>query len=115
MDYQRALQQKYLFLLDNIPATDVIEYLYQEQWITHADKEIIEEPKGERQRTKRLLDKLLVKPPDAFHAFLHALKETRTDHVVHELNKKLADIRQEDKGEQPIKAIYGFVGFFMYM
>ena len=98
--HQRALQQKYKFLVDNVEVSDVIDYLFQEEWISQDEKEHIEEPGPPRKRTRRLLDTLLGKPKDAYEVFLDALKKTNTDHVVQALNDKLAEVHQEDKGEQ---------------
>ena len=98
--HQRALQQKYEFLVNNVGASDVIDYLFQEECISIDEKESIEETRGDRKRMRKLLDKLIGKPRATFDVFLDALKKTNTNHVVQVLNEKLAEIHQEDKGEQ---------------
>lgn len=99
LDHQRVLQQKYTFLVENVAATDVIDHIYQEGWISQDEKENIDETRGERMKTRKLLDGLIKKPRAAFDVLLYALSQTNTDHVVQALTDKLAEIHQEDKGE----------------
>ena len=99
LPHQRVLQQKYTFLVENVAATDVIDHIYQEGWISQDEKENIDETRGERMKTRKLLDGLIKKPRAAFDVLLYALSQTNTDHVVQALNDKLAEIHQ-DEGEQ---------------
>ena len=100
LPHQKALQQKYQYLVESIRATDVIDYLFQEGWLTLDDKEVIDEIRGERQKTRKLVTILISKPEVAFQTFLFALKETGTEHAVEELEQKLADIKHQTRGKQ---------------
>ena len=114
LPHQRALQQKYEFLVDNVGVSDVIDKLFQEGWISIDEKEIIEELRGERQRTRKLLDKLITKPRAAFEVLLAALKNAKADHVVQALSEKLAEIHRENEGKQ-YKLVEYFLDFLPFI
>ena len=97
--HQRALQQKYGFLVDNVDK-QVMDYLFQAGWLTLYEKQRIEAELVESDRIRRLLDKLIVKPRAAFEVFRDALKDIGSEFVVCELDKKLAEIHEEDKGKK---------------
>ena len=98
--HQRALRELFPYLIDNVRAVDVQDYIFAGGFLSLDEMEDIDEKGGDRKKTREMLKKLIQKPEAAFNVFLDALRETSTDHVVEEICKKVDSIKLETKGKK---------------
>ena len=96
LPHQRAIQELYPELVDNVSTRDVVDHIFAGGWLTLDDKDAIEKTTLERDKTRKLLDILLRKERGAFDKFLYALRETR-NHIHKKLSQKVEDIQRNNK------------------
>ena len=79
--HQRALRKCFTYLVENVRARDVIDYLFQEGALTLDDMEVIEQKGGDRMKTRELIKMLIQKRESHFRIFVEALHESATYHA----------------------------------
>ena len=83
-DYKK-IQDKYKYLLEEIEAKNLTDFLFQEKTLTYDDTKEIWSPPSKRDRNRDLLEKVLYSGPEGYCKFLQALEEAGYDEVVKKL------------------------------
>ncbi|KAK7504251.1 hypothetical protein BaRGS_00004555 [Batillaria attramentaria] len=84
-DDERCIQINSLFIEHEVEAKDLAGALYASQIIDSNDRDEILGGTTRLERTRRMIDILLLRGPDAFEIFLTALEDSGYDHVISRL------------------------------
>lgn len=84
-----ALQQNWVYLLENveIERSLLLDYLYKNGILTSHQKEEVMVQSLSKDKVAKLLEILQRKGPEAFQAFLDALRQTGQEHIADQLQQ----------------------------
>ncbi|XP_054766054.2 uncharacterized protein LOC129273017 [Lytechinus pictus] len=90
--HRMVLQKNWTYLLDSLKSDDVIPYLIQELVLDFDMVEEIEAAETNKQKTRRLMTKLMRRGPTAYQAFRESLQQYDVyDHLVQRLDSTRID------------------------
>ena len=105
-----AIRDNYIYLLDNLPAAEIIDALYQAKFFTLEMKEDLELLPTRRSKARKVLSILPYRGSKAFNEFCKALRKLDKGYIVDVLEGKSSiGIQVNTTGEtvaQPIKQLF---------